>query len=370
MVAQLPSETAAASRVRPDVFLSYAREDGAFVEERLATALAERGKEVWLDVEDIRGGASDWRANVWAGIEAAKVVVFVLSPDSLASTVCREELERAVDLNKRIVPVLRRPVDGLPLPPALERPNWVYARAQDGFDASVSALVDALELDEAWLDQHARFTQRTTEWLQHERDASYLLRGSDLRAADRWLDDQAGHLEAPTPDQVAYITAGLRESARRQRRLLAGVALALVATTTLAILAFIAQKRAEDRERTARAQARAAQSVAALPRDPEESVRLALDAVRIRSDQPEAEDALRRSVTAAGWQSILRVGGDARIDDVEFSDDGQRAASAGDDGKVAVWDTRTGRRLALVEHGAPIQTVQFSSDGRQLVTAA
>ena len=189
-------------------------------------------------------GASDWRANVWAGIEAARVVVFVLTPDSLASTVCGEELQRAVELNKRILPVLRRPVEGLAIPPALERPNWISARREDDFEASLAALVAALELDEAWIDQHARFTQRTIEWLRHERDGSYLLRGSDLRAAERWLDEQGEHREKPTPDQVAYITAGRRASASRQRRLLSGVVVALVATATLAVLAVIAQRKA------------------------------------------------------------------------------------------------------------------------------
>ena len=80
---------------RPDVFLSYAREDIDFAERQLTAALVARDKNVWIDVEDIRGGASDWRASVWAGIESATVMVFVLSPDSLASTVCGEELQRA-----------------------------------------------------------------------------------------------------------------------------------------------------------------------------------------------------------------------------------------------------------------------------------
>ena len=103
-------------RDRPDVFVSYAREDKEFVEHRLTKALVERGKDVWIDVQDIRGGASDWRASVWAGIEAAKVFVFVLTPDALASTVCAEELRRSEELNKRIIPVLRRPVDDESVP--------------------------------------------------------------------------------------------------------------------------------------------------------------------------------------------------------------------------------------------------------------
>ena len=65
------------------------------------------------------------------GIESATVIVFVLTPDSLASTVCGEEVQRATELNKRIIPVLRRSVDGLEIPPPLSRPNWIYARPED-----------------------------------------------------------------------------------------------------------------------------------------------------------------------------------------------------------------------------------------------
>ena len=218
------------ARDRPDVFLSYAREDRGFAEGRLAASLAARDKDVWVDVQDIRGGASDWRANVWAAIEAATAIVFVLTPDSLASRVCAEELQRAAELNKRIIPVLRRSVDGLPIPPPLERPNWIFARAEDDFEACVATLVAALELDEVWVEQHARLAQRTGDWLRHDRDGSYLLRGSDLRVAEAWLDDAGAHREAPTAEQITYITASRRASARRQRTLLAGVLFALVVT--------------------------------------------------------------------------------------------------------------------------------------------
>ena len=360
------------ARDRPDVFLSYAREDKDFVE-RLTVALAARGKDVWIDVEDIRGGASDWRASVWAGIEAATAMMFVLTPDSLASTVCGEELQHATDLNKRIIAVLRRSVDGLPVPPALSRPNWVYARPEEDFDASVDALVAALELDEAWVEQHARLSQRTGEWLRHDRDGSYLLRGSDLREAEDWLDDQAGHKEAPTTEQVTYITASRRGAARRQRTVLGGVGLALMITAVLAVAAIVQWQRAVDRERTAKAQAHAAQSVAALSRDPEESVREALAAIEVRPDSPEALYALRQAVSAAGWTSILRLPKSRRAPqtDVEFSDDGSRVATAGSDGRVVVWDTQSGRRVTEVATpGHAVDTVQFNADGTALLTAS
>ena len=362
----------AAAPERPDVFLSYAREDSDFVEHRLTPALVTLGKDVWIDVEDIRRGASDWRAGVWAGIESATVMVFVLTPDSLASTVCGEELERADELNKRIIPILRRSVDGLPVPPALERPNWIFARPEDDFETSVTSLVEALELDEAWVERHARLAQRTGEWLRQDRDGSYLLRGSDLSNAERWLDDAGAHQEAPTAEQITYITASRRASARRQRGLLTGVASALVVTAALAIVALALRERAIDGEKTALAQARAAQSTEALSRDPEESIRAALEAVAVRADEPEALFALRRAVSTAGWTRILRVreSSGAGLPDVEFSEDGRRVATAGADGRVAVWNTRTGRRISLVAHPESVNSVQFTPDGRQLLTAS
>ena len=94
---------------RPDVFISYSRRDEDFVR-RLAAALEAREKDVWVDWEDIRKTA-DWRGRIQAGIESAKAIVAVLSPDFAASDICGEEMEHAVQQNKRLVPIVHRDVD-------------------------------------------------------------------------------------------------------------------------------------------------------------------------------------------------------------------------------------------------------------------
>ena len=73
----------------------------------LADALEARGKDVWVDLEDIRKGA-DWHAKMLAGIESARVIVPVLSPDFAQSKPCTEEIEHALAHNKRLVPILLR----------------------------------------------------------------------------------------------------------------------------------------------------------------------------------------------------------------------------------------------------------------------
>ena len=353
---------AASASQRSDVFVSYSRRDKDWVDTRLAAALEARGKDVWIDLDDIRGGASDWRATVWAGIEASKVVVFVLTPDSLASRVCNEELEHASALNKRIIPILRHPVDGVAVPPALERPNWIFARSEDDFDGAVAALVTAMETDEDWLDMHARLTQRTAEWLLERRDASYLLRGSDLRAAERWLDEDDRHAERPTSDQIAYVNAGRRAAARRQRLLLGGVLLALGVSIALGIAAYVQRQ-------TARSQAFAARAIDAARRDPEEGLRLALNAAEL-GDGSLVKRALRETVAAAGWTRILDDGERRPLVDVAFSFDGRLAVTAGDSGTAVVWELAGGRRRATLRHRAAIHGAQFSPDGTRIVTAS
>lgn len=87
---------------RPAAFISYAREQKDFVS-RLEEALRALGKTVWVDWKDIKPTA-DWRAKVGAGIEESAAFIFVLSvlsPDSLASEVCEEDLTDATANNKR-----------------------------------------------------------------------------------------------------------------------------------------------------------------------------------------------------------------------------------------------------------------------------
>lgn len=89
-----------------DVFISYSRKDKAFVQV-LNQALIESKYDAWIDWENIPLTA-DWWAEIEAGIEAADTFIFVISPDSIASQVCGQEIDHAVANNKRLMPIVRR----------------------------------------------------------------------------------------------------------------------------------------------------------------------------------------------------------------------------------------------------------------------
>ncbi|HEU0209459.1 MAG TPA: toll/interleukin-1 receptor domain-containing protein [Candidatus Udaeobacter sp.] len=65
-----------------EIFISYSRKDKEFVR-RLDQALKSRGREAWVDWEDIRP-TEEWMQAIYSAIEGADTFVFVLTPDSVA----------------------------------------------------------------------------------------------------------------------------------------------------------------------------------------------------------------------------------------------------------------------------------------------
>ena len=88
----------------PSVFVSYAREDEAFVQ-RLCAALARRNHQAWIDQIDLHPFDPDWTASVRSAIEARATFLVVISPQSVASEPCAAELAHAVAHNKGLAPI-------------------------------------------------------------------------------------------------------------------------------------------------------------------------------------------------------------------------------------------------------------------------
>lgn len=123
----------------PLLFLSYARADAASVE-RLHAALVRGGRRVWRDAEELPADPVDWRTGVACAIDAAAVVVFVISPESVASPMCRYELEYAAQRGKQIVPLLLRDVETGGVPGVLASRRWVPARGDDEWETALEYL--------------------------------------------------------------------------------------------------------------------------------------------------------------------------------------------------------------------------------------
>ena len=128
-----------------DLFISYSRKDTEFVR-ILDAALIQSKYDTWVDWQNIPLTA-DWWEEIEAGIEAAHACIFVLSPDSVASEVCRREIDHAVKNNKRLIPIVRRDVEVADVHPALSKINWIYFRENDDFKDKFGDLVKSINID-------------------------------------------------------------------------------------------------------------------------------------------------------------------------------------------------------------------------------
>jgi internalin A len=89
----------------PQVFISYAHEDKTFAN-KLVKSLKAAGLSIWKDDSHIQGGAA-WAQEIARGITQSKLVLNLLSPDSLESEFVEKELIYAIDTAKKKVIPLR-----------------------------------------------------------------------------------------------------------------------------------------------------------------------------------------------------------------------------------------------------------------------
>ncbi len=163
----------------PDLFISYSRRDKDFVR-RLVMALTDREYDVWVDFEDIPF-ATDWWAEICAGIEAANAVVFVVSPDSLASEYCGLEVNHALKNKKRLIPLLYRPPgEQTTVPPHISHIQWIDFTQPEAFDAAFTQLVETAGTNIELLRRHTWLLIRAREWENNGHSPNLLLRGEQL----------------------------------------------------------------------------------------------------------------------------------------------------------------------------------------------
>src|SRR5258708_6822981 len=200
------------------VFLSYSRKDQVFVR-KVHEELKQVGRDAWVDWSDIPPTA-EFMQEIYAGIEASDTFVFVISPDSVASKVCGEEIDYAVQYKKRLIPLVYRDVPAESVNPALASHNWIYCRDTDDFDTAFKTLTDAIDTDLNRARMHTRLLVRARDWDNHQHDVNLLLRGKELDEAEQWLTDSTGKRPAPTQLHAQYIAASRRNARTRYRLLL------------------------------------------------------------------------------------------------------------------------------------------------------
>jgi WD40 repeat protein len=392
-----------------DVFLSYARTDGDFARQ-LNDALQTQGKVTWFDQEAM-SATGDAEAEMRAGIAQADNFIYVISPTSVTTDDCQDELEYAKSLTKRIIPVLLRDTNPGDIDADIRNLPTINFADDDDFFVDFNELVRTIDIDREHVQSHTKWLQRAIEWEDKQRPDDLLLRGSEFAIAQAWKDEAIEYSKNPpvTELQSAFIQASkdaieaaeraererqekvlrleqdkvkaAEELARKQKAFLAVVSGALVVSVGLGIAALVQRQIAVQKEQEAlrsgiNALGKSSRAVFAL------NQRLDALAVAIQAQRaidglavPDAkladssEQVLRQAVYGVREQNRLE-GHDTRVNDVSFSPDGQLLASASGDRTIKLWKPDGTEVGTLEGHTARVWNVTFSPDGKTLASAS
>ncbi len=206
-----------------DVFISYSRADSDFAR-KLNDALQIQGKTTWFDQESIASG-SNFQEEIYRGIKASDNFLFILSPRSINSPYCKDEVEYAASLNKRFINLLHRKIETSELHPELAQVQWIdFNRSQGDFDSNFNQLLRTIDTDRDHVHSHSKWSQRALEWEEKDKTDDLLLRGNEFLLAQNWLEETEQQKKKPTATalQKAFIQASQKaieiEEAEEKRR--------------------------------------------------------------------------------------------------------------------------------------------------------
>ena len=376
------------------VFISYSRRDSSEFADELVAGLELAGFAPFLDRHDISAG-EDWEARLGGLIAQSDTVVFVVTPGSVKSQRCVWEVDQTVVLSKRLIPVVHKTVPDSDIPQQLSRLQFVRFDSGRGLNRPLAELAEALRIDLDWIREHTRLSELAARWQARGKAESILLRGDDLDAAKTWVARRKAGAPEITEAQRAFLQAsdeaeGVRLSkeraqleemrlaqaatARHQKR--AGRLLWVVASLMLALFGYVTwQSYDVSRREMVMFTSLATQAVKDDRYD--RAMRYALQAYPARGSLPwftpfssELEGRLAGSAQSSRLNRVFKGHSDA-VNVVEFSPDGKRLLTASTDATARIWDLDSGREIVVMKgHKRGILTAVLSPDGTRVVTAS
>ncbi|HSK80644.1 MAG TPA: TIR domain-containing protein, partial [Thermoanaerobaculia bacterium] len=350
--------------VAPVVFISYAREDEAFLRKLTACLEAAGIRPVgdWL-----LPAAVDYRERLRAFILDSSSFLFAISPDSVGSESCRWELETALEHQKRIVPLVWKEPPLSSVPEALQLRQWIFLRNDSDFERESARLEATIRDDLEGAQEHQYWEERAVDWRDR---GSSLLRDKQLQEAERWLEraEARGKDPQPTTLQRAFLKESRRAEARRLWTLRSAVTGVIVILAVAATLLFLQLRKTE--EAKAIAEGNLATGLAQIPGRDADALVAALKAAGSNKSGAlpiEIADGIANAVASTDLSRIL-PGHSTQVKSAVLSPDGRILATEADVGSIRIWEFGTGRPLKNFEQKeSAILSMDLAAGGRRLV---
>jgi WD40 repeat protein len=301
-----------------DFFISYGHLDGQAYAISLFDALVALGYRCFLDREDMPPGEVLSLATK-RGLERSQTLLLVGTPRTLASEPVLTEVSLFRRMGKTIIPIdLNRTLE-------LASPQNPIQRQ----------LTDVIRLPE---------------------------------------QEQYG--SAPSEEVIKKIAGSYRhtrQNIRRQRWLIAAVAVFSTLAVSASIAAYVAERARQESDRQRRialSRELGARSELMRSRDANllrQSALLAVEARRIQASV-DIDESLRKDLSLLAPPGLV-VSHPDEINSLSLSPDGQLAVTSCEDGRIRLWRTNDGKIIHTITVGDAVSDAEFSPDGKLLVSA-
>ena len=197
-----------ANNLLSDVFVCAAPEN-AEISEQLRAALMRDGITLWSPANAKSG--SDLSKAISQGIEQATNFIYLISPDSVSSEKCTQQLDYAIALHKCIIPIKVAPTPTENLPASLQTRQFTEldtCETPEAYTLAIGSVLKQVKEDTAYLEQHKVLLVRALKWEAQNYNAGLLLRGYTLESAESWLKAGRDHHDStPLPIHEKLIEA-------------------------------------------------------------------------------------------------------------------------------------------------------------------
>jgi len=193
---------------RFDAFISFGGQTIRSFIITLSNRLSERNYEVYHDVNDIPLMVEN-REFVFDTILRSDNFIYIIAPSTVRSEYCKQELEFALQHNKRIIPVLFMPLqreadllDGI----VAKKTPIVAPHEDESIEPLISEISKILETDKEYVHMHSEILYKARKWAVRGRNQADLLYGKERKMAVAWLSEKSDELQ-PMQLQKEFIQA-------------------------------------------------------------------------------------------------------------------------------------------------------------------